>query len=73
MSRLERVLFEQTESGKGLQTVFAVKSDDVLEEVAKMAYRCEHLNPEAKPAPQYLQDKHFFRKHGANAYYGQGK
>ena len=38
-----------------------------------MAYRCEHLNPEAKPAPQYLQDKHFFRKHGANAYYGQGK
>ena len=45
----------------------------VLEEVAKMAYRCEHLNSEVKPAPQYLQDKHFFRKHGANAYYGQGK
>lgn len=29
MSRLERVLFEQTENGEGLQTVFAVKSDDV--------------------------------------------
>ena len=51
----------------------AVHNAVVLEEVAKMAYRCEHLNPEAKPAPQYLQDKHFFRKHGANAYYGQGK
>ncbi|MFZ2181761.1 MAG: L-ribulose-5-phosphate 4-epimerase, partial [Blautia wexlerae] len=25
-----------------------------------------------KPAPQDLQDKHYFRKHGANAYYGQG-
>ena len=44
----------------------------VLEEVAKMAYRTEHLKPEVSQAPQYLQDKHFFRKHGENAYYGQG-
>ena len=28
-------------------------------------------NPDVKPAPQELQDKHYFRKHGANAYYGQ--
>ncbi|MFZ1647621.1 MAG: L-ribulose-5-phosphate 4-epimerase, partial [Blautia wexlerae] len=28
--------------------------------------------PQVKPAPQDLQDKHYFRKHGANAYYGQG-
>lgn len=57
----------------GADAAEAVHNAVVLEEVAKMAYRCEHLNPEVKPAPQYLQDKHFFRKHGANAYYGQGK
>ena len=44
----------------------------VLEEVAKMAARCEMINPQVKPAPQDLQDKHYYRKHGANAYYGQG-
>ena len=43
----------------------------VLEEVAKMASRCELINPDVKPAPQELQDKHYYRKHGANAYYGQ--
>ncbi len=51
----------------------AVYSAVVLEEVAKMAYRTEQLNPTAGPAPQYLQDKHYLRKHGKNAYYGQGK
>ncbi len=51
----------------------AVYSAVVLEEVAKMAYRTEQLNPAAAPAPQYLQDKHYLRKHGKNAYYGQGK
>ena len=45
----------------------------VLEEVAKMAARCEMINPRVQPAPQVLQDKHYYRKHGANAYYGQGK
>lgn len=49
----------------------AVHNAVVLEEVAKMAYRTETINPEVKPAPQELQDKHYFRKHGANAYYGQ--
>ena len=49
----------------------AVHNAVVTEEVAKMAYRCEVINPEVKPAPQELQDKHYFRKHGANAYYGQ--
>ena len=43
----------------------------VLEEVAKMAARCEMINPQVKPAPQELQDKHYYRKHGVNAYYGQ--
>ena len=43
----------------------------VAEEVAKMAARCEMINPNVTPAPQELQDKHYYRKHGANAYYGQ--
>ena len=50
----------------------AVHNAVVLEEVAKMATRCELINPQVKPAPQELQDKHYYRKHGANAYYGQG-
>ena len=49
----------------------AVHNAVVLDEVAKMAARCELINPKNKPAPQDLQDKHYFRKHGANAYYGQ--
>lgn len=49
----------------------AVHNAVVMEEVAKMAYRSEQLNPDIQAAPQVLQDKHYFRKHGANAYYGQ--
>ena len=49
----------------------AVHNAVVAEEVAKMAARCEIINPQVKPAPQELQDKHYYRKHGANAYYGQ--
>ncbi len=51
----------------------AVHNAVVLEEVAKMAVHTEAINPDVKPAPQVLQDKHYYRKHGANAYYGQGK
>ena len=50
----------------------AVHNAVVAEEVAKMAARCEMLNPQVEPAPQELQNKHYYRKHGANAYYGQG-
>lgn len=49
----------------------AVHNAVVLEEVAKMAYRAETINARIQPAPQELQDKHYFRKHGENAYYGQ--
>ncbi len=49
----------------------AVHNAVVLEEVAKMAYRTELINPEVKPAPTELQDKHYYRKHGEKAYYGQ--
>ena len=50
----------------------AVHNAVVIEECAKMAARTELLNPAVSPAPQELQDKHYYRKHGANAYYGQG-
>ena len=55
----------------GKNAMDAVHNAVVLEEVAKMAYRTEIINPKAVPAPSELQDKHYFRKHGANAYYGQ--
>lgn len=43
----------------------------VLEEVAKMALLTRQVDPNAAPAPQRIQDKHYTRKHGPNAYYGQ--
>lgn len=49
----------------------AVHNAVVLEEVAMMAYYTCSLNPEITPISQVLLDKHFLRKHGANAYYGQ--
>ena len=44
----------------------------VLDKVAEMAYKTMTLNPRVKRVGQYLLDKHYYRKHGANAYYGQG-
>ena len=55
----------------GKDAMDAVHNAVVLEEVAKMAYRTETINPKVTPAPQELQDKHYNRKHGKNAYYGQ--
>lgn len=55
----------------GKDAAAAVYHAVVLEEVARMAYRTERLQPGIQPAPQYLQDKHYLRKHGRNAYYGQ--
>lgn len=49
----------------------AVHNAVVVEEVAKMAFRTELINPDVKSAPSELMDKHYYRKHGANAYYGQ--
>lgn len=49
----------------------AVHNAVVLEEVAKMAFYTSAINPRIKQADKYLQDKHYFRKHGSNAYYGQ--
>lgn len=51
----------------------AVHNAVVIEEVAMMAMNTLQLNPGCKPIEQVLLDKHYYRKHGSNAYYGQGK
>lgn len=49
----------------------AVHNAVVLEEVAKMAILMKTINPDSDPINKYILDKHYNRKHGANAYYGQ--
>ena len=51
----------------------AVYHSVVLEECAKMGLYTRMINPQATPAPQRMQNKHYMRKHGPNAYYGQRK
>jgi L-ribulose-5-phosphate 4-epimerase len=55
----------------GKSAADAVHNAVVLEEVAKLAYHSLALNPDLPPMQQRLLDKHYLRKHGANAYYGQ--
>lgn len=57
----------------GRDAAQAVYHAVVLEEVARMALYTIAVDPNAAPAPQHVQDKHFMRKHGPNAYYGQKK
>lgn len=49
----------------------AVETAQALEIVADMALKTLSLNPSAAPAPPHLLEKHFSRKHGPSAYYGQ--
>lgn len=51
----------------------ATENAIVLEQVARMASETLRIFPSAEPMQQVLLDKHFFRKHGASAYYGQNK
>lgn len=55
----------------GRDAAQAVYHAVVLEEVARMALLTLQVNPAAEAVPQYLLDKHYLRKHGAGAYYGQ--
>ena len=55
----------------GKDAAAAVYHSVVLEEVAKMSLFTEQINPKVGPAPDYILNKHFMRKHGPNAYYGQ--
>ena len=56
----------------GTDPMNAVHNAVVLEEVAFMDFHAKMLNPAAGPMQQPLLDKHYLRKHGAHAYYGQG-
>jgi len=55
----------------GKSALDAVHQAVVMEEVAMMAWHVQMMNPEITPMQQVLLDKHFLRKHGKNAYYGQ--
>ncbi len=50
----------------------ALNNAELLEELCKMAYLTERLRPDCPPLKASLVRKHYERKHGANAYYGQG-
>ena len=56
----------------GTDALNAVHNAVVMEEVAFMDYHAMTLNSSLGPMQQTLLDKHYLRKHGANAYYGQG-
>ena len=56
----------------GTDPMNAVHNAVVMEEVAFMDYHALTLNPQHRDMQQTLLDKHYLRKHGKNAYYGQG-
>ena len=56
----------------GVNAAEAAHHAVVLEYVAKMAYYTLGIHSGAAPLPRELHDTHYLRKHGANAYYGQG-
>lgn len=51
----------------------AVHNAVVLEEIAKMGWITQQINSQAERLPDYILEKHYQRKHGKNAYYGQSK
>ncbi len=55
----------------GKSAAQSVANAVILEEIAKMAYLTRTLKPVVKPLKQTIIDKHYLRKHGKNAYYGQ--
>ena len=55
----------------GKDAAQAVYHAAVVEEVAKMGLFTTQLRPDAAPAPNHYKEKHYMRKHGPNAYYGQ--
>jgi L-ribulose-5-phosphate 4-epimerase len=57
----------------GKKAMEAVQNNLILETVAAMAMRSLALNQKLKPLPDYVLDKHYLRKHGPHAYYGQNK
>jgi L-ribulose-5-phosphate 4-epimerase len=56
----------------GKSAAAAAHTAVVVEELAAMAWQTLAINPAAVPISEPLRDKHYFRKHGPKAYYGQG-
>lgn len=65
------VVYQHGPFSWGKDAVDAVHNAVVMEEVAKMAWIACGINPRLRHIDGYLMDKHFSRKHGPNAYYGQ--
>jgi L-ribulose-5-phosphate 4-epimerase len=57
----------------GTDAMNCVHNAVVLEEIASMAYYTKTLAPDAEGVSKALLDRHYLRKHGKNAYYGQRK
>jgi L-ribulose-5-phosphate 4-epimerase len=57
----------------GKDALEAVEHAVIMEEIAKLAYYTQSLSPGVEPIDECLLEKHFLRKHGKNAYYGQAK
>ena len=55
----------------GATVIAAAHTAAIVEEIAAMAWQTVTINPSARPISEALRDKHHFRKHGLNAYYGQ--
>lgn len=65
------VVYQHGPFAWGNDAADAVHNAVVMEEVARMAWIARGINPGLKPIDDYLMNKHFSRKHGPNAYYGQ--
>lgn len=57
----------------GTTAAAAVENSVILEELSRMALITEQVNPKAPALEDYILDKHFLRKHGANSYFYQSK
>ena len=65
------VVYQHGPFAWGKDAADAVHNAVVMEEVARMAWIARGINPGLKPIDDYLMNKHFMRKHGPDAYYGQ--
>ena len=72
MNQMEEMIYRIKRMELYYDTIFnAVHNAVVLEEVANMNFNTLLINPDVARISQNLLDKHYLRKHGANAYYGQ--
>ena len=57
----------------GHDAMDAMKNSLILERIAQIALGSLQLNPKLRALPEHIQQKHYLRKHGPDAYYGQKK